>query len=98
MRLFLASQSARSAKLIAKNKLLALGWHSPSPLLYVRKVNKNMNIMEMESGTKIKNKRSGVIFVLGDYVNDVAREIYNTKYCGAVDYINANTQGEYEVV
>lgn len=57
-----------------------------------------MNIMEMESGTKIKNKRSGVIFVLGDYVNDVAREIYNTKYCGAVDYINANTQGEYEVV
>lgn len=57
-----------------------------------------MNIMEMENGTKIRNKRSGIVFVLGDYVNDVAREIYNTKYCGAVDYINANTQDEYEVV
>lgn len=58
------------------------------------------NIMEMETGTVIKNKRSGAEYVLGDFVNDVAREIRMRGIAGtfAVSYINQNTQEDYEVV
>lgn len=59
-----------------------------------------MNIMEMKSGTVIKNKRSGSEYVLGDYVNNVARQLTMNGMCGAlaVDYINKNTQDDYEVI
>ena len=55
------------------------------------------DIMEMKNGTMIKSIRSGSIYFLNDYVNDVAREIVSKKY-GIKDYINKNTQSEYEVV
>lgn len=59
-----------------------------------------MSIMEMKTGTLIRNKRNGVEYVLGDFVNDVAREITMRGVIGglAVDYINKNTQEDYEVV
>ena len=57
-----------------------------------------MNIMEMNNGTMIRNKRSGRTFKLGNYVNDIARELCDPGYIGCVDYINKNTQDEYEVV
>lgn len=53
--------------------------------------------MDMPVGTKIRNKRSGLIYILGKYVNDVARELMSASYF-AVDYINKNTQCDYEVV
>ena len=52
----------------------------------------------METGTKVRNVRSGFIYVLGDYVNNVARELRNETYEGTIDYINKNTQNDYEVV
>lgn len=55
-------------------------------------------IMDMPSGTKIKNKFSGRVFLLGDYVNDVARELCNLSYVGMGDYINKNSQKDYEVI
>lgn len=54
-----------------------------------------MDIMSMSSGTKIYNNRNGVIYVLGDFVNDVARELISEGY-GLIDYINKNTQGDYD--
>lgn len=57
-----------------------------------------MDIMSMKSGTKIKNVKSGLVYVLGDYVNDVARELCNEVYMGIGDYINKNTQCDYEIV
>lgn len=61
---------------------------------------RNTNIMEMKTGTIIKNKRSSVEYVLGDFANDVAREITIRNVIGnlAVDYINKNTQEDYEVI
>lgn len=56
-----------------------------------------MNIMQMKSGTKIRSKRSGIVYVLGDYVNDVAREIIPDNWF-SVDYINKNTEDDYEVI
>lgn len=54
-----------------------------------------MDIMSMSSGTKIYNKRSGVIYVLGDFINDAARELKSEGY-GSIDYINKNTQDDYK--
>lgn len=56
-----------------------------------------MNIMQMKSGTKIRNKRSGIVYALGDYVNDVAREIIPDNWF-SVDYINENTEDDHEVI
>lgn len=58
------------------------------------------NIMNMKNGTRIRNKQGGTIFILGDYepVNKVARKIWWEKYPGEYNYINENTQDEYEVV
>lgn len=56
-----------------------------------------MSIMEMKSVVFIKNKRSGLIYILGEFVNDVAREI-TVLGSFATDYINKNTQDEYEIV
>ena len=52
-------------------------------------------IMYMKNGTVIKNKRSGIRWVLGDFVNDVSRELTSEDYF-AIDYVNKNTQDEYE--
>lgn len=57
-----------------------------------------MDIMDMKTGTKIRNIRSGCVYTLGDYVNDVARELCNEDYVGIGDYINKNTQCDYEVL
>lgn len=56
-----------------------------------------MKIMDMPLGTLIKNKRSGLTYILGEYVNDVARKL---TLIGSVqiDYINKNTQDDYELV
>lgn len=53
-------------------------------------------IMYMKNGTVIKNKRSGIRWVLGDFVNDASRELTSEDYF-AIDYVNKNTQDEYEV-
>lgn len=55
------------------------------------------NIMDMPNGTKLRNKRSGTVYILQDYVNTSSRILYNTKYSGMSDYINENTQDDYEV-
>ena len=57
-----------------------------------------IEIMDVKAGTVIKNKRTGREFILGDYASDVARELVSTSYYGWVDYINRNTQDEYEIV
>lgn len=57
-----------------------------------------MNIMDMETGTKIKNTWSGRTYLLGDYVNDVARGLCDCTNLGNVDYINKYTQCDYVVV
>ena len=56
-----------------------------------------MDIMSMATGTKIRNTKSGLIYILGDYVNDVARELCNESFF-SIDYINKNTQCDYELV
>ena len=56
-----------------------------------------MNIMEMPNGTIIINKRTGTRYELGEWVNDLAREIKNLSY-NMIDYVNNNTQDEYELV
>ena len=56
------------------------------------------NIMEMENGTKVRHRKTGTTFLLGDYPNEDARILFNLKYCGQFDYINEQTQGDYEVV
>lgn len=56
-----------------------------------------MEIMAMKTGTRIKHAKSKAVYVLGDYVNEVAREIISTKYAGVIDYINKNTQNDYIV-
>lgn len=56
-----------------------------------------MNVMDMPVGTIIRNKRSDSIYILGEYVNDAARELISANYL-AVDYINKNIQNDYEVV
>ena len=55
------------------------------------------NIMAMPNGTKIRHKRSGTVYLLEDYVNEYARLLVNQKYIGMTDYINENTQSDYEV-
>ena len=57
-----------------------------------------MNIMNMENGTKLRHKKTGTTYLLGEYVNDEARVLYNQKYLCMTDYINENTQEDYEVV
>lgn len=59
-----------------------------------------MDIMNMKSGVLIKNKRNGSTYILGEYVNEVARELKLLGSIGnfAIDYINTNTQEEYEIV
>lgn len=54
--------------------------------------------MNMPSGTKVRDKKGGAIYILHDYVNEKARLLVNQKYVGMVDYINKNTQFDYEVV
>ena len=56
------------------------------------------NIMSMENGTKIRHKKTGATFLIGEHVNEVARVLYNQKYVGMTDYINESTQDDYEVV
>lgn len=56
-----------------------------------------MDIMDMKSGVLIRNKRSGLNYILGDYVNDVARKL-NLLGSTMEDYINKNTQDEYDLV
>ena len=55
------------------------------------------NIMNMKNGTKIRHKRSGEVYILHDYVNEVARLLVSQTYIGTTDYINKNTQHDYEV-
>lgn len=55
-----------------------------------------MDIMCMESGTRIKNVRSGTTYILGGYVNEVAREIIAENY-STTNFINKNTQNDYIV-
>ena len=57
-----------------------------------------MNIMDMKTGTKIRHTWAGHTYCLGDYVNDVARELCDCTYPWGVDYINGRTQYDYEVV
>lgn len=64
-------------------------------------MNKNIEIMDMPSGTKLRNKRSGVVYTLGEWVNQFSRVIINDKYSiqpFGSDYINKNIQDDYEVV
>lgn len=56
-----------------------------------------MNIMEMPDGTIIKNKKSGICYKLGDWVNEDARKMFSLKYVGICDYISRFSQHEYEV-
>ncbi len=58
-----------------------------------------MSVMEMPNGTVIRNKRSGKEYILGDFVNDVARAITMRGVFGSftVDYINENVQEDFEV-
>ena len=55
-----------------------------------------MDIMNAKIGTIIRHKRTGATYVLGDYVNGVARELCNCNYL-STDYINRNTQEDYEI-
>ena len=55
------------------------------------------SIMKMKNGTKLIHKRSGLIYTLGGHVNEVARVIKCDQYIGQIDYINENTQNDYEV-
>lgn len=64
-------------------------------------MNKDIEIMDMPSGTKIKNKRNGVIYTLGEWVNQVARKIINEKVLVEpfkTDYINRNVQYDYKIL
>ena len=56
------------------------------------------NIMRMPYGTKIIHKRSGLTFTLGGHINEITRAIKCDQYIGQIDYINDNTQEDYEVV
>lgn len=56
------------------------------------------DIMSMKDGTKLRHKKTGGIYILHGYVNDYARCITSTKYIGVGEYINKNTQDQYEVV
>lgn len=53
--------------------------------------------MSMPNGTKICNQKSEMVYILGGFVNDVARELKLEGY-GAIDYINKNTQCDYNVL
>ena len=57
------------------------------------------NIMNMPNGTKLRHKRTGTIYELQGYVNEHARLLMNKKYLfsQSADYINENTQEDYEV-
>lgn len=54
------------------------------------------DIMSMETGTRLKNVRSGAVYILGGYVNEAAREI-RMENCAVINYINRNTQNDYIV-
>ncbi len=56
-----------------------------------------MDIMSAKTGTRIRHKRTGATYVLGDYVNGVARELRSCSYL-STDYINRNTQEGYEII
>lgn len=64
-------------------------------------MSKDIEIMDMPNGTKIKNKRNGVIYTLGKWVNQVARKIINEKVLVEpfkTDYINRNVQYDYKIL
>lgn len=64
-------------------------------------MSKDIEIMDMPSGTKLKNKRNNVVYTLGEWVNEVARKIINEKILVEpyrTDFINRNVQDDYEVV
>lgn len=64
-------------------------------------MSKNMEIMDMPSGTKIRNKKNGYIYTLGDWDNQYSRVITNDKILTEpfrTDYINRCVQNNYEVV
>lgn len=64
-------------------------------------MSKDIEIMDMPSGTKLRNKRSGVIYTLGNWFNQYSRELTNDKILNRpfrVDLINRNIQDDYEVV
>lgn len=64
-------------------------------------MSKDIEIMDMPSGIKLKNKRNNVVYTLGDWVNEVARKIINEKIPVEpykTDYINRNVQDDYEIV
>lgn len=64
----------------------------------MQKVRSSMNdIMSMKDGTKLRHKKTGEIYTLHGYVNEYARYILSQKYIGVTDYINKNTQDQYEV-
>ena len=63
-------------------------------------MSKDIEIMDMPNGTKLKHKKSGWMFILGDWVNNRARKISASHILVEpyrTDYINRNTQYEYEV-
>lgn len=57
-----------------------------------------MEIMDMKNGTKIMNKRSGLVYTIQDWANDVSRKLHQSSYSCYDDYINRNTQNDYEVI
>lgn len=54
------------------------------------------DIMSMKTGTRLKNVRSGAVYILGGYVNEVACEITAENY-STTNFINKNTQNDYIV-
>lgn len=55
------------------------------------------NIMDMPNGTKLRDKKTGEVYILYGYVNEYARYMLSQKYVGITDYINKNVQDDYEV-
>lgn len=64
-------------------------------------MNKDIEIMDMPSGTKLRNKRNDVVYTLGDWCNERARILTDESVLiepFRTDYINRNVQNDYEVV
>lgn len=60
-----------------------------------RKMRKN--IMSLATGTRLRCKVNGYVYVLGDFVSDTSRRLISDNGFVA-DYINYDNQSEYEVV
>ena len=61
-------------------------------------MSKDIEIMDMSIGIRLRHKRTQVEFELGDYANEYSRYLYNQKYIGRADYINRSIQDDYEVI